>query len=124
MIRSRSGLIALALIAGVGMPGVAEAAGAMAIGICGAYGYAIDFVDAAKAPATALQRCQGNGCKVVATMKRSCAAYAIDATNVCGPHGYAVAKSLARAQNAALKHCYKFGGKDCVIRAFVCDGKG
>jgi hypothetical protein len=123
MIRNRSGLIALVLIAGIGMPAVAEAAGAMAVGTCGAYGYAIDFIDAAQAPATALQRCQGDGCKVVATMKRNCAAFAIDATNVCGAHGYAVAKSLARAQNDALKHCYKFGGKDCVIRAFVCDGK-
>jgi hypothetical protein len=123
MIRSRRGLIALALIAGVGMPAVAEAAGAMAVGTCGAYGYAIDFVDAAKARATARQRCQGKGCKVVATMKRTCAAFAIDATNVCGSHGYAVAKGLAQAQNAALKHCYEFGGKTCVIRAFVCDGK-
>jgi hypothetical protein len=124
MNRSRCCLIALALIAGVGLPAVAEAAGAMAVGTCGAYGYAIDFVAAAKARATALQRCQGKGCKVVATMKRNCAAFAIDAANVCGPHGYAVAKHLANAQNAALKQCYGFGGKTCVIRAFVCDGKG
>ena len=125
MIRSRNGLIALALalVAGVWLPAAAEAAGAMAVGACGAYGYAIDFVDAAKAPLTALQRCDGKGCRVVVSMKRSCAAFAIDAANSCGAHGYAGAKSLARAQNVALKHCYKFGGKDCVIRAFACDGK-
>jgi hypothetical protein len=124
MTRNRSALVAIAMTAAVAVPATAFGAGAMAVGTCGAYGYAIDFVDAAKAPATALQRCQGKDCKVVATMKRNCAAFAIDAANVCGAHGYAVAKNLARAQNNALKLCYKFGGKDCVIRAFVCDGKG
>jgi hypothetical protein len=124
MIRTRIGLIALAIFAGVGLPTGAEAAGALAVGNCGAYGYAIDVAAPAQARATALQRCQGRGCKVVATMKRNCAAFAIDVTNVCGSHGYAVAKTLARAQNEALKLCYRFGGKDCVIRAFVCDGKG
>ena len=28
------------------------------------------------------------------------------------------------AENVALKSCYKYGGKDCVIRAFACDVKG
>ena len=32
-------------------------------------------------------------------------------------------RELGAAQNTALKHCYKYGGKDCVIRAWICDGK-
>ena len=31
---------------------------------------------------------------------------------------------LGRTQNLALKRCYDYGGKVCVIRAFVCDEKG
>jgi hypothetical protein len=115
--------MALALLAGVFLSTHARAAGALAVGACGAYGYAIDFTDARQASAAALKRCQGKSCSVVVTMKRSCAAFAIDVGNVCGAHGYAGAKALARAQNTALQHCYKYGGKDCVIRAFVCDGK-
>ena len=57
-------------------------------------------------------------------MKRSCAAFAIDGHNACGPFGYAAAPRLGLAQNTALKQCYRFGGKDCVIRAWVCDAKG
>ena len=34
------------------------------------------------------------------------------------------ANRLGPAQNTALKQCYSNGGKDCVIRAFVCDAKG
>lgn len=124
MIRSRNGLMALALLAGVFLSTHARGAGALAVGACGAYGYAIDFADARQASAAALKRCQGKDCHVVVNMKRSCAAFAIDAGNACGPHGYAGAKALARAQNIALQHCYKYGGKNCVIRAFVCDGKG
>lgn len=125
MIHVRAGLlaVAVAVIAVVGPPATADAAGALAVGNCGAYGYAIDFADAVKAAGAARQRCHGKGCKVVVTMRRSCAAFAIDVANACGPHGYAGAKSLAHAQNVALQHCYKFGGKDCVIRAFACDGK-
>ena len=46
------------------------------------------------------------------------------AATPCGPNGYANASRLGVAQNTALKHCYKYGGKDCVIRAWICDGKG
>ena len=42
--------------------------------------------DAARA--AALKQCKGD-CTAV-TMKRACAALAIDLKNPCGPHGYAV----------------------------------
>ena len=57
-------------------------------------------------------------------MKRNCAALAIDLGNACGPFGYATGAKLGEAQNVALRHCYRHGGKHCVIRAFVCDAKG
>jgi len=98
-----------------------RAAGALAIGSCAAYGYAYDYREPQKARVAALGKCAGN-CKVVADMERSCAAYAIDGRKPCGPHGYATAATLAGAQNAALSYCYKFGGHDCVVRAFACDG--
>ncbi len=99
----------------------AQTAGAFAIGDCGAYGNAIDFPDAAQARAAALANCRGK-CRVVATMRRNCAAFAVDGNNVCGPHGYATAARLAQAQNTALRLCFQYGGKDCLIRAWACDG--
>jgi hypothetical protein len=100
----------------------AHAAGALAIGSCGAYGFAYDFPREAAASQAALGKCHG-GCKVV-PLNRACGAIAIDGKNSCGAHGYAVAPRLGEAQNSALKQCYDYGGKDCVIRAWACDAKG
>lgn len=99
----------------------AQAAGALAVGSCGAYGFSYDYPLAAAARSAALQKCKGD-CKVVG-IDRACAAYAVDGRNVCGPHGYAVAARLGEAQNTALKQCYQYGGRDCMIRAFTCDGR-
>ena len=57
-------------------------------------------------------------------MQRACAAFAIDAHNACGSYGFAVTGKLGPAQNTALRYCYQYGGKDCVIRAWACDQKG
>jgi hypothetical protein len=57
-------------------------------------------------------------------MKRACAAFSIDLTNPCGPHGYAVRSDIATTLNEATRKCYEFGGKECVIRAWACDAKG
>ena len=98
------------------------AAGAFAIGKCGAYGQAFDYAGEAGARAAALKQCKGE-CTAV-TMKRACAALSIDMTNPCGPHGYAVEQHISSSLNAATKKCYEFGGKECVIRAWACDAKG
>lgn len=100
----------------------AFAAGAMAVGKCGAYGQAFDYVGEARAKMAALKQCKGE-CTAV-TMKRACAAFSLDMTNPCGSYGYAVAPRISSAQNAAMKKCYAFGGKECVIRAWACDAKG
>jgi len=110
-------------IFGISVP-AGQAAGAMAVGQCAAYGYAFDFTKADAARVAAQGKCVGRDCKVVMMLKRSCAALAIDAHKPCGPHGYASARRLGEAENVALKSCYQYGGKDCVIRAFACDVKG
>jgi hypothetical protein len=98
------------------------AAGAFAIGKCGAYGQAHDFAGEAGARAAAQKQCKG-GCKTV-TMKHACAALSVDMTNPCGAHGYAVRPQISSSLNAATHECHKFGGKECVIRAWACDAKG
>jgi len=102
----------------------AQAAGALAVGSCGAYGFAYDFQGDEAARTAALKKCTGADCKVVAAMKGNCAAFAIDGRNACGAYGFAAAAGLGPAQNSALQQCFHYGGKDCVIRAFVCDAKG
>ncbi len=114
--------LAVGLLAAGTSAGRAE--GAFAVGQCGAYGYAFDFGQGAAAQTAALKKCSNGDCKVVTTMKRGCAAFAIDGHNACGPSGYASASRLGQAQNTALRFCYRYGGKDCVIRAWACDVKG
>jgi Domain of unknown function (DUF4189) len=98
------------------------AAGAFAIGKCGAYGQAYDYAGEAGALAAARKQCKGE-CTTV-TMKRACAALAVDLTNPCGAHGYAVKPGISSSLNAATRKCYEYGGKECVIRAWACDARG
>ena len=121
--RALARTIFAACVAGLSAP-AGQAAGAMAIGQCAAYGYTADYTNADAARAAAQGKCTGRNCKVVMALNRSCAAFAVDGRRPCGPHGYASARRLGEAQNVALKSCYQFGGKDCVIRAFACDTKG
>ena len=100
----------------------AGAAGALAVGKCGAYGHAFDFKDARAAMDAAQKQCMGD-CKAI-PMKRACAAFAVDMANPCGAHGFAVAPRISTVLNAATKNCYKFGGKECVIRTWACDVRG
>ena len=99
-----------------------SAAGAFAVGKCGAYGQAYDYPAENSARDVALKQCKGD-CTAL-TMKRACAALAIDLSNPCGPHGYAVKPRISSSLNAAMRKCYGFGGKECVIRAWACDAKG
>src|ERR1700748_1626114 len=92
------------------------AAGAFAIGKCGAYGQAYDYPGEGAARGAGLRKCQGGGCKNI-NMKRACAALSVDMTNPCGAHVYAVRPKISNSLNEATRECYKFGGKECVIRA-------
>ena len=102
--------------------GESWAAGAIAVGKCGAYGQAYDYPGEEAARIAALKQCGGR-CTAV-TMKRACAALAIDLKNPCGAHGYAVKPKISSSLNAATRKCYEFGGKECVIRAWACDARG
>jgi hypothetical protein len=113
-------ICAVALLLSV--PAPSWAAGAFAVGKCGAYGQAYDYAAENRARAVALKQCKG-ACTAL-TMRRACAALAIDVTNPCGPHGYAVKPRISSSLNAAMRKCYEFGGKECVIRAWACDAKG
>jgi hypothetical protein len=99
------------------------AAGAFAIGKCGAYGQAYDYAGEADARAAARKQCKGD-CPTTVTMKRACAALSVDMANPCGAHGYAVKPHISSSLNEATRKCYEFGGKECVIRAWSCDAKG
>ena len=63
--------------ASVALVGAAEAAGAMAVGACGAYGYGFDYGKVADARAAAMSKCTGSGCKVVGEVHKGCAAVAV-----------------------------------------------
>jgi len=114
-----------AIVSVVGLAGIsaAAAAGALAVGQCGAYGQAFGFRTVDAAQDSALGQCKGSGCRIVATLRRSCAALAVDISNPCKAQGSGRDARLGVAQNMALRQCYQGGGKECVIRTFVCDGK-
>jgi hypothetical protein len=116
-------LLAIATLMAVAV-NTARAAGALAIGRCGAFGESFDFLSAEAARKSALEQCSGATCRVVASVRRGCAALAVDFVNPCGSHGWGKSAELGHAQNAALRACYRTGGKECVIRTFFCDGKG
>ena len=56
-----------------------HAAGALATGNCGAFGYAHDDVSPEAAALRARAQCKGSDCKVVTSFRNTCAAFAIDA---------------------------------------------
>ena len=122
VIARRRAIFAAALILGSAPLAQAHAAGALAIGKCGAYGQAFDQPASKLALAVAKKQCKGE-CTAV-PMNRACAAFAVDMANPCGAHGYAVAPRISVSLNEATRRCYDFGGKECVIRAWACDARG
>jgi hypothetical protein len=108
----------------IGTISAAGAAGAFAVGTCGAYGYGYDFRNATEARTAALRKCSGSDCKVVGVIRRGCAAVSIDAKNPCGSFGWAINSHLGKAENASMQRCHDFGGSQCVVRGWACDEKG
>src|SRR5471030_387670 len=103
----RRALLVLALTLVVGASRLVTetwAAGAFAIGKCGAYGQAFDYAGEAGARAAALKQCKGD-CTAV-TMKRACAALAVDMKNPCGAFGCAVEQHISNTLNSATRRCY------------------
>ena len=119
-----SAFAAVTAAALIAMIGGAGAAGALAVGVCGAYGYGFDYRKVEDARAAAMSKCSGGSCKVVGVVRRGCAAMAVDAKNPCGSFGWAINSHLGKAENASMRRCVEFGGRDCVVRAWACDEKG
>jgi hypothetical protein len=115
-------LVLTLLLAATRLISESWATGALAVGKCGAYGQAYDYPAEDSARIAALKQCKGQ-CTAI-TMKRACAALAVDMANPCGAHGYAVKPKISASLNAATRKCYEFGGKECVIRAWACDARG
>jgi hypothetical protein len=115
-------VIAAALLVGPSI--AAQAAGAFAVGACGAYGYGYDFRNETDARAAAIKKCTGKDCKIVGVIHRGCAAMSVDAKHPCGSYGWAINAHLGRAENTSMRRCTEFGGRDCVVRAWACDEKG
>ena len=88
----------------------AWAAGAFAIGKCGAYGQAYDYPAESAARAAAFKQCKGD-CTAV-TMKRACAAFSIDMANPCGAHGYAVKPHISSSLNEATKNATNMAARN------------
>jgi hypothetical protein len=123
-LRRNSALAIAAVCCSIALIGAAEAAGAFAVGACGAFGYGFDFRHVADARVAAMKKCTGGDCKVIGELHKGCAAMAIDAKNPCGSFGWAIESHLGKAENASMRRCYDFGGHECVVRAWACDEKG
>jgi hypothetical protein len=126
MSRLRQGFAAAAVSFGLlaAVIGAADAAGALAVGACGAYGYGFDYSQESDARVAAMRKCADGKCRVVGTLHRACAAMAVDAKNPCGSFGWAIDSHLGKAENISMRRCVEFGGHECVVRAWACDEKG
>jgi len=120
--RSCAAVVAAALLIATNI--MAQAAGAFAVGACGAYGYGYDFHNETAARAAAIAKCTGKDCKIIGVIRRGCAAMSVDAKNPCGSYGWAIDTHLGKAENTSMRRCTEFGGRDCVVRAWACDEKG
>ena len=102
----------------------ARAAGALAVGDCGAYGWVYGANSPGEAGQTALQQCRSHGghnCQVKEYIEGACAALATDESQSCGAMGWGRAPSRNQAEEVALQYCQQYGGNNCTIRRWVCD---
>ena len=103
----------------------ARAAGALAIGACGAFGEAYDFrtVDEARTERAGEmpRRHLPGGDRRQARLRRLRGRFHQSLRRPWLGQGTA---ARPRARTKRLRSCYKDGGKECVIRTFFCDAKG
>jgi hypothetical protein len=119
---SAAAVIAIAMLYSV--TGV-FAAGALAIGTCDRFGYSYNHPNPGLAQARALTECASNGdnrCRVVVNTRNNCGAFAIDASNRCGARGWGRAPNRRRAERIAVDQCFKYGGSNCRVQGWTCDG--
>jgi hypothetical protein len=118
---SRAALAAVALAAA---SVAAQAAGALVVGNCGAYGYSHNYEDLAEARQRAMNECikhKGKNCKQVVTLDGNCAAFATDTRRSCGAWGWATRANREDAEEVAIRECSAAGGRACRVRIQFCD---
>lgn len=99
----------------------AEAAGAIAVGHCGADGYSFNQHSVGAAEEVAMQEC-GPGCSVAVHFENACGAYAVDSAKQCGAQGWGWASDRGGAEEIAVRECVNQGGESCAVKRWVCDG--
>lgn len=101
----------------------ATADGALAVGKCDRNGYTFGYRSMAVARADAVANCASTGdrtCEIVVTIRGVCGAFAV--SGECGARGWAYAPSRGAAERLAINLCVRYGGTNCTIRRWVCDG--
>jgi hypothetical protein len=101
----------------------AQAAGALAIGRCDRNGWSYGYGSMSEARGQAVMHCAENGdssCHVVYSFVGQCAAFAVSGS--CGARGWARASDRGTAEQLAIEACVNYGGNNCTIRRWVCDG--
>jgi hypothetical protein len=119
-VRLLAAIVALSMAAPLSSP-PAQAAGALAVGHCGADGYSYNNAGRQQAEGTALQEC-GPGCRIVLTFERACGALATDANKSCGAEGWGTGSDRGAAEEIAVRECTNQGGEQCAVKRWVCDG--
>ena len=114
----------LAVAALAAATAAAQAAGALVIGRCGAYGYSHNYDNLADAKRRAMNECvthKGKNCKEVVTLDGNCAAFAMDTRRTCGAWGWATRANREDAEEVAIRECSAAGGRACRVRIQFCD---
>src|SRR5215475_181260 len=144
VISDRAGFAALAIATAFTWPSLAQAEGAMAVGIARggvakgyATGFAINQPTVKAARGNAVEQCRRmknsnadarSGCEVVVTFRNKCVASAIDPESGTPGAGWGVGQSQKTADNQALARCRATAGSDraefCEVTDRICDGNG
>jgi Domain of unknown function (DUF4189) len=140
----RAGFGALAIVAAAAWPGLAEAEGAMAVGIARggiakgyATGFAINQPSVKAARSNAVEQCKRmknsnadarSGCEVVVTFHNKCVASAVDPQSGTPGAGWGIGGSQQLADSQALARCRAKAGTEraefCEVTDRFCDGEG
>jgi Domain of unknown function (DUF4189) len=143
-ISHRAGFAALAIATAFTLPSLAQAEGAMAVGIARggiakgyATGFAINQPSVKAARNNAVEQCRKmknsnadarSGCEVVVTFRNKCVASAIDPESGTPGAGWGVGGSQQSADSQALARCRAKAGESraefCKVTDRFCDGTG
>lgn len=119
----RPSLSSLLCVLGMALSGAAFGYGALAIdhNHGEAYGASYNHENQRRADRAALSEC-GHDCTVVVRYNTGCAAYAADQTRGSTVYGWAPGSTEQQAKRKAMRNCTSYGGHNCLIRVWSCEG--